>query len=162
MLIIKPYFEGNTGYTNTKELFHIVVIFFISAFPGIAETFCPDAIVCQCGADALSGDPLGGFNLTQDSYLQCVLDILATNKPTIFLGGGGYVNANAAKLWTQLTAACCNRTQEIPDDIPDSDEYFLEYGPSFEFKIMPGQRKNKNTAADIRKSQELIRGNYYL
>ncbi len=34
--------------------------------------FRPDAVVCQCGSDGLSGDPLGGFNLTPGSLVQCV------------------------------------------------------------------------------------------
>jgi hypothetical protein len=30
-----------------------------------AAVFVPDVVVLQCGADALVGDPLGEFNLTQ-------------------------------------------------------------------------------------------------
>lgn len=32
----------------------------------IIETFRPGAIILQLGADSLSGDKLGGFNLTLD------------------------------------------------------------------------------------------------
>ena len=30
----------------------------------VLETYEPSAVVLQCGADSLTGDPLGGFNLT--------------------------------------------------------------------------------------------------
>lgn len=47
-----------------------------------------DAVVVQCGADGLSGDPLGGFNLTQEAYGHCLRKVLAAFKPTLVLGGG--------------------------------------------------------------------------
>ena len=32
--------------------------------PKVVEKFQPDAIVMQCGADSIAGDPIGKFNLT--------------------------------------------------------------------------------------------------
>ncbi len=49
------------------------------------------AIVMQCGADSLYGDPIEStdpFNLTVDGYCRCVQLILDSRIPTIFLGGG--------------------------------------------------------------------------
>ena len=53
--------------------------------------------MAQCGADSLALDPLGGFNLTVDGVGRCVDLILASDVPTLFLGGGGYNQANAAR-----------------------------------------------------------------
>ena len=50
---------------------------FTSLFPSIITNFKPDCIVTQCGADSLSKDPMGGFNLTLDSITACVDDVLA-------------------------------------------------------------------------------------
>ena len=38
----------------------------------MVSRFQPDAFVIQCGADCLTGDPLGGFNLTPEGMAQCV------------------------------------------------------------------------------------------
>ena len=57
----------------------------------------PDAIVVQCGADSLSLDPLGGFNLSINGLGLCLEKILGSNLPSLFLGGGGYNRANAAR-----------------------------------------------------------------
>ena len=54
----------------------------------MCEVYYPDAIVCQCGADAMSGDPLGGANVTPEAFKSAVRHILNLNKPTLFLGGG--------------------------------------------------------------------------
>ena len=43
----------------------------------------------QCGADVLSGDPLGNFNLTPTGASLCVRHMLQWRLPTILLGGGG-------------------------------------------------------------------------
>ena len=36
------------------------------------ETYKPGAIVLQCGADSLTGDRLGCFNLTLNGHGECV------------------------------------------------------------------------------------------
>ncbi len=36
----------------------------------VFNNFHPNAIVCQCGADALAHDPVEGLNLTPDAYVQ--------------------------------------------------------------------------------------------
>jgi len=52
------------------------------------EVFPMEVIVVQCGADCLAGDKLGTFNLTEIGLGKCVLQILQSNLPTLFLGGG--------------------------------------------------------------------------
>ena len=118
-----------------------------SLFPEICIKYKPDAIVVQCGADCLAQDPLGGFNLSLTGTTPCVRQILAQNLPCLFLGGGGYVNVNAAKYWAQITSVIVGKELDI--DIPENDEFFHRYGPSFELNINVGRRPNRNTVESI-------------
>lgn len=52
------------------------------------EKYEPDVCVVQCGADSITGDPLGGANLLPEDIGFCVEKILSWNLPTMFLGGG--------------------------------------------------------------------------
>ena len=42
---------------------------------GAACSFAPSAVVMQCGADSLTGDPLGQFNLTVRGYTDCIEEL---------------------------------------------------------------------------------------
>ena len=99
----------------------------------VMETYQPNAIVLQCGADSLSGDRLGCFNLTLKGNLiiaverandhldvaalaghgKCVEFIKSFNLPLLLLGGGGYTIRNVARVWTSETAIALS--QEIPN-----------------------------------------------
>lgn len=52
------------------------------------ESFQPSAIVVQCGADVINGDPIGKFNVTPEGLQTCIQQILNFKLPTLFLGGG--------------------------------------------------------------------------
>ena len=52
------------------------------------EAFAPAAIVLQCGADALTRDPLGELNLTTDCFAAVVRHVQAWQLPLLILGGG--------------------------------------------------------------------------
>ena len=54
------------------------------------EVYRPEAIVLQTGADSLSLDKLGEFNLSIKGHGECVEFILSKGIPTVILGGGGY------------------------------------------------------------------------
>ncbi|XP_026293835.1 histone deacetylase 8-like isoform X2 [Frankliniella occidentalis] len=122
----------------------------------IHTAFQPDAIVVQCGCDSLCGDPLGTFNLTLKGMGQCVRRILSWEKPTLFLGGGGYNITNAARCWTYITSLIlnCNLSSEIPDN-----HFFEKYGPGFELDIMQGNRPDHNTEQYIESCIKTITGN---
>jgi len=64
------------------------------AFKAIAlpliEVYNPDVIVFELGADALAGDPLAHLQLTNNTYAGIIYDLLASNKPILMTGGGGY------------------------------------------------------------------------
>ena len=128
-------------------------------FEKVVSRFQPDAFVIQCGADCLTGDPLGGFNLTPEGMAQCVdlIISIAENKPCLFLGGGGYNRPNTARYWATITskilAKCNSNHSMIPNDVPETP-FFSLYGPSFELTIKKGLRVSENTDEDIKSISE--------
>ena len=85
------------------------------------EVYQPGAIVLQCGADSLTGDRLGCFNLSINGHAECVRHVLAHKVPTLILGGGGYTIRNVARCWTYETAVILG--EEISNDLPYNDYY---------------------------------------
>ena len=47
----------------------------------------------------------------------------------------------------------------LPEDIPDSDPYFLEYGPDFTFYVTPSNIKNPNTDQELKEILDLVQQN---
>ena len=70
----------------------------------VMAMFQPGVVVLQCGADSLSGDRLGCFNLTLHGHGKCVEFMKTFNVPILLLGGGGYTIRNVARCWTYETA----------------------------------------------------------
>jgi len=115
---------------------------FSSVFQPLRDAFRPDVVVIQCGADCLAQDPMGGFSLTLEGPTEAVMEVKRTGLPILLLGGGGYHPENAARLWTNVTAAVVG--MELDTDIPDTDPFFSRYGPDFTLTVDSGCRKNKN------------------
>lgn len=65
----------------------------------VMEVFQPGAVVLQCGADSLSGDRLGCFNLSVKGHAECVRFMRSFNVPLLLVGGGGYTIRNVARCW---------------------------------------------------------------
>ncbi|XP_075262903.1 histone deacetylase 1-like [Convolutriloba macropyga] len=108
----------------------------------VMETFRPSAVVLQCGADSLSGDRLGCFNLTLKGHAHCVDFMKTFNVPILMLGGGGYTIKNVARCWTLETARALG--VEVSNDLPYND-YFEYYGPDFHLHITPTNQSNQNS-----------------
>lgn len=143
-----PYRVG----INNKQ----VIYLFESILYELCEVYFPDAVVCQCGADAISGDPIGGGNLTPEAFRSCIQHIRNLNKPTLFLGGGGYNKVNAAKLWTVITSAIVDKP--LSADIPEH-RFFPLYGPSFELEVSVGLRKSENSQKSLDETINTAREN---
>jgi len=90
--------------------------------------------VLQCGADSLSGDKLGCFNLTMQGHANCVKFIKDLGYPLILLGGGGYTVKNVARLWTYETAVALGIENEIDENLP-WNEYFEWFGPRYRLEV---------------------------
>ncbi len=100
----------------------------------IMETYKPTAVVLQCGADSLTGDRLGSFNLSLKGHAQCVSFVQSFALPTLVLGGGGYTIRNVARCWAFETSVLLGR--ELPDAIPPND-YIEFYRPSYKLHLTP-------------------------
>jgi len=108
----------------------------------VMEMYQPNAVVLQCGADSLSGDRLGCFNLSLKGHAQCVDFIKKFNLPLLILGGGGYTIRNVARCWTYETSVALEC--DIPNELPYND-YFEYFGPDFKLHIQPSNMQNQNT-----------------
>ena len=71
------------------------------------DFYRPGAVVLQCGADSLSGDRLGCFNLSMKGHAFATKFMKSFNVPLLVLGGGGYTIRNVARAWTYETAIVC-------------------------------------------------------
>jgi histone deacetylase 1/2 len=107
------------------------------------EHFDPSAVVLQCGADSLTGDRLGCFNLTLKGHARCVEFVKKFNRPLLLLGGGGYTIRNVARCWTYETAVALSN--DIANELPYND-YFEYYGPDFKLHLTPSNMTNQNTS----------------
>jgi histone deacetylase 1/2 len=131
-----PLSSGITDETYMENLFKPV-------FNKIMEVFRPGAIVLQCGADSLTGDRLGCFNLTLKGHAACVKYVKSYGVPTLVLGGGGYTIRNVARCWAYETAVLLDR-EDIPNEIPYND-YYEYYAPDYELHLKPEPMENKNS-----------------
>ena len=129
----------------------------------VTQMYQPGAVVLQCGADSLSGDRLGCFNLSTKLVLEAfisieVLTLLYTllrghgkcvefmkkyNLPLLILGGGGYTLRNVARLWTYETSLCCE--DPLPSELPYT-EYFEYFGPDFSLHPDVNPRMENNNS----------------
>nr|QSX72310.1 histone deacetylase 1 [Halisarca dujardinii] len=107
----------------------------------VLEVYRPNAVVLQCGADSLSGDRLGCFNLSLRGHAECVSFMRKQNIPMLILGGGGYTIRNVARCWTYETAVALDC--DITNDLPYND-YFEYFGPDFKLHISPSNMANQN------------------
>uniref|UniRef100_A0A0N5AI77 Histone deacetylase n=1 Tax=Syphacia muris TaxID=451379 RepID=A0A0N5AI77_9BILA len=119
----------------------------------VMHSFQPSAIVLQCGADSLTGDRLGCFNLTLRGHGKCVEYLKRYNVPLLMLGGGGYTIRNVARCWAYETSVALDA--EIANDLPYND-YFEYYGPDFKLHITPSNMTNQNTPDYIERIQTKI------
>eukprot|EP00937_MAST-01D_sp_MAST-1D-sp2_P005807 g5807.t1 len=129
-----PLREGMTD-ASFKTIFETVM-------SKVMETYDPSAIVLQCGADSLTGDRLGCFNLTLKGHADCVRFMKSFNRPMLVLGGGGYTIRNVARCWAYETSVLVNA--KISDHIPYND-YFEYYSPDFQLHLTPTSMENMNT-----------------
>lgn len=84
--------------------------------PRTAE-FRPEAVVLQCGADALLEDPLSRLALSNNAHRAVARALLTLSPRFLLLGGGGYNPWSVGRCWTLLWADLSG--QEVPDRLPD-------------------------------------------
>ncbi|KAH8920118.1 histone deacetylase [Atractiella rhizophila] len=121
----------------------------------IIQHYQPTAIVLQCGADSLSGDRLGYFNLTMEGHAACVAFVRSFNIPTMLLGGGGYTVRNVARAWAYETATAIGCQMELSREIPWND-FYEWFGPEYKLEIPMTNAPNANTDKDMQRIVETI------
>lgn len=119
----------------------------------VMEAYQPGAIVLQCGADSLTGDRLGCFNLSLKGHGACVSFVKKFNVPLLLLGGGGYTVRNVARCWAYETGVVLD--QKLPDEIP-YNEYYEYFGPDFQLHITPSNMENQNSPRYLEKCKQQL------
>jgi histone deacetylase 1/2 len=125
----------------------------------VMQVFSPGAVVLQCGADSLSGDRLGCFNLSVKGHADCVEYVRSFNIPMLVLGGGGYTLRNVPRCWTYET--CVLTGHEVQDELPFND-YFEYFGPDYRLHLPVSNMENLNSKEYLEKTRnqllEVLRG----
>ena len=125
----------------------------------VMEVFSPGAVVLQCGADSLSGDRLGCFNLSLKGHADCVEFVRSFNVPTLLLGGGGYTLRNVPRVWTYETAVMLG--EDVKDELPYND-YFEYFGPDHRLHLPVSNMENLNSPQYLEQTMiqimEVLRG----
>jgi histone deacetylase 1/2 len=116
----------------------------------VMEVFQPGAVVLQCGADSLSGDRLGCFNLSIKGHGDCVEFVRSFNIPMLVLGGGGYTLRNIPRCWTYETSILAG--QPIKDELPFND-YFEYFGPDYRLHLPVSNMENLNSPEYLQRTK---------
>lgn len=87
------------------------------------EAFVPDAIVLQCGADAVDEDPLSRLALSNTAHFDTLAALMPLTPRFLLLGGGGYNPWSVGRLWSGAWAVLSG--QDMPDRLPPEAEAVL-------------------------------------
>ncbi|MGP6086097.1 acetoin utilization protein AcuC [Antarctobacter jejuensis] len=87
------------------------------------ETFRPDAIYLQCGADALLEDPLARLALSNRCHVAAVRALRPLAPRLIVSGGGGYNPWSVARCWTAVWGEISGF--DAPDHLPPKAQALL-------------------------------------
>ncbi|PZX16318.1 acetoin utilization protein AcuC [Palleronia aestuarii] len=85
--------------------------------------FRPDAIILQCGADAVEEDPLSRLALSNNAHADILHGLLPMAPRFLLLGGGGYNPWSVGRLWTRMWGELSEA--EMPDILPPAAEAVL-------------------------------------
>lgn len=135
-----PLFPG-TWDEQYKDMFEQTI-------PCIWESYDPEFVIWQCGADGHFGDVLGHLNLTTHLYNYLGETIAefsskgSTKGRLLLLGGGGYNPDSVARVWLATFAGIAGIT--LPNESPRKwveycqDKYQIEVNPTLhDDKINP-------------------------
>jgi acetoin utilization protein AcuC len=89
----------------------------------LGEAFGPEAVVIQCGADALADDPMSKLALSNTALWRAVGALVGLAPRLLVLGGGGYNPWSVTRCWAGVWATL-NRLP-VPDALPPPAEAVL-------------------------------------
>lgn len=87
------------------------------------QAFAADALVIQCGADAVEEDPQSGLTLSNNAHWAVIAALMGMAPRVLVLGGGGYNPWSVGRLWTGVWATL--NGFDIPDVLPQEAETVL-------------------------------------
>ena len=124
----------------------------------VMDMYQPGAIVVCAGADSLSGDKLGCFNLSLQGHSSCIEFLAKYNTPMLVLGGGGYTMRNVSRCWCYETGRLLGL--DLPDEIPTAAygdyDYFMD---THRLRIEVSNMKNANTKEQLERIKTDILAN---
>jgi histone deacetylase 1/2 len=110
----------------------------------VMESYQPGAVVVCGGADSLSGDRLGCFNLSLQGHAACMDFLARFGVPLLVLGGGGYTMRNVARCWCYETGRLLGL--ELDDELPGAAlaeyDYYMD---THRLRIAVSNMRNANT-----------------
>ena len=89
----------------------------------LIQDFDPEAVVVQCGADALEDDPMSKLSLSNGALWRAVRAVKAVAPKLLVLGGGGYNPWSVGRCWAGVWAQLCDA--EVPSRLPAAGESVL-------------------------------------
>nr|WP_245214505.1 acetoin utilization protein AcuC [Pararoseomonas indoligenes] len=104
---------------NDTEMAHVLN----AAILPIIRHLRPQAVMLQCGADALEEDPLARLSLSNNSHLAVVRAVMAETPRLIVTGGGGYNPWTVARCWAAVWGTL--NGYPMPDRLPLAAEGVL-------------------------------------
>ena len=119
------------------------------------ETYDPDVLVTQLGADALLGDRVAGLEMSLHQFEHCVDYFRGLRKPWLALGGGGYDVGNVVRAWT-LAWARMNDV-DLSDEIPQE---WLTQAASYGVAVasLRGERKAPSSPQRVMEDLDRVIG----
>ncbi len=102
----------------------------------LVQDFKPDAIVLQCGADAVEEDPQSHLSVSNNAHWAVVSALQNMAPRYLVQGGGGYNPWSVGRLWTGVWATL--NGHDIPETLPEQAEAVLR---GLEFK---NNRRGRN------------------
>lgn len=87
------------------------------------EAFQPDAVIIQCGADAVEEDPQSHLSLSNNAHWSVIRALMDQAERLLVLGGGGYNPWSVGRLWTGVWGIL--NGHDIPEILPDNGSAVL-------------------------------------
>ncbi len=106
------------GYNDSEQRFLLR-----NAILPLITRFRPEAILLQCGADALEEDPLARLSLSNNAYWATVAAVMPLAPRLIVLGGGGYNPYTVGRCWAGIWATL--NGFPIPETLPEEAKTVL-------------------------------------
>ncbi len=89
----------------------------------LVDRLRPQAIMLQCGADALEEDPLAKLSLSNNAHRAVVAALMGRAPRLIVLGGGGYNPWSVARCWAGVWGVLAGHA--MPERLPPAAEAVL-------------------------------------